>query len=438
MMARQWKHFLVVALTLVLAILFSNKLLIGASAEQSRDFITLPRSLAVIGEEAFCNSTSIDTVIVPEGTTQIGSRAFAGSSIREIILPSTIESIAEDAFENTNLSTFTAQPGTFAYSWGYTHGYIESIFPESEHPYGAKGLLQTWEYVHPTEAYALKITFDSRTEIESGDTLCILYLDSWIIGEGRNLAGKTIAIEGNQFTIKLYSFVNSFYYGFKIVSIEAMSQQEYIDYMNTINYTNSNGTITSYEGGGVNGEIVIPSEINGQTVTAIGDWVFDGCCNITSVELPNGLLSIGNRAFDGCYNITSVKLSEDLESVGEYAFSGCSGLLCIDLPNDLTNIGRYAFSSCNSLTSIKIPDDMKCIEEGVFCNCSGITSVILPEGLTNIDYNAFSYCSSLTTIHLPSSLTFIGDTAFSGCPLTNVTAEPGTYAYSWLCEHGYL
>ena len=55
-MARQWKHFLVVALTLVLAILFSDKLLIGASAEQSGNYIILPRNLTVIGEESMYSS----------------------------------------------------------------------------------------------------------------------------------------------------------------------------------------------------------------------------------------------------------------------------------------------------------------------------------------------------------------------------------------------
>ena len=41
--------------------------------------LTLPAGLSVLPEEAFCGDTSLDAVVIPEGVTAIGARAFAES-----------------------------------------------------------------------------------------------------------------------------------------------------------------------------------------------------------------------------------------------------------------------------------------------------------------------------------------------------------------------
>ena len=52
----------------------------------------LPDSLEIIGEEAFMNSTTLQSVTVPQGTVEIGDRAFSGcSSLSRIIIPSSVE-----------------------------------------------------------------------------------------------------------------------------------------------------------------------------------------------------------------------------------------------------------------------------------------------------------------------------------------------------------
>ena len=61
--------------------------------------LTLPSALKIIEEEAFAGNTSIEKVIVPDGTTEIRSRAFADSSMTELVLPDSLEFIADDAFE---------------------------------------------------------------------------------------------------------------------------------------------------------------------------------------------------------------------------------------------------------------------------------------------------------------------------------------------------
>jgi hypothetical protein len=49
-------------------------------------------------------------------------------------------------------------------------------------------------------------------------------------------------------------------------------------------------TITKYTGSG--GAVTIPETINGLPVISIGDWAFWGCTNLTSVTIPNSVISI--------------------------------------------------------------------------------------------------------------------------------------------------
>ena len=61
---------------------------------QADSVLMLPAGLKTIEEEAFCGNTSIDKVVVPNGTTRILNRAFADSSLKEIELPDTLTFIS--------------------------------------------------------------------------------------------------------------------------------------------------------------------------------------------------------------------------------------------------------------------------------------------------------------------------------------------------------
>src|SRR5258706_5243880 len=74
------------------------------------------------------------------------------------------------------------------------------------------------------------------------------------------------------------------------------------------NYTTNNGaiTITGYTGPG--GAVVIPNTINGLPVTRIGDYAFNGKAGLTSVTIPNSVISMGTSAFSYSYSLTSVTI----------------------------------------------------------------------------------------------------------------------------------
>ena len=174
-------------------------------------------------------------------------------------------------------------------------------------------------------------------------------------------------------------------------------------------------TLTGWEN--PEGDITIPSG-----VTSIGDEVFYGCSEITSIVIPDSVTSIGVSAFDDCDNLTSVTIGNGVTSIGAYAFYGCTGLTSITIPDSVTSIGNYAFRGCSGLTSITIPDSVTSIERAAFYGCSGLTGITIPDSVTSIGKYAFSECSGLTSITISDSVTSIGNHAFEGCSgLTSVT-----------------
>ena len=70
----------------------------------SATVLTLPTGVKTIETEAFYGDTSLDEVILPEGVTTIGARAFANSSVKKINLPSSLTTINSTAFNNTSFS----------------------------------------------------------------------------------------------------------------------------------------------------------------------------------------------------------------------------------------------------------------------------------------------------------------------------------------------
>ncbi len=115
-------------LTRLLAIFLALVLMSTGAAitVQANAALTLPSKLQVIDVEAFCGDTSLEKVIVPVGTTEIRSRAFANSSLTQITLPDTLTSIADDAFAGCGQFTFVAEEGTYAYNWAMKKGYAEA------------------------------------------------------------------------------------------------------------------------------------------------------------------------------------------------------------------------------------------------------------------------------------------------------------------------
>ena len=245
----------------------------------------------------------------------------------------------------------------------------------------------------------------------------------------------------------------------------------------------------------VQGDVAILSSINVNgkeyKVTSIKDWAFLDCIDMTSVTIPNSVISIGESAFYGCRGLNSIIIPNSVKTIAEGTFLGCSGLtavtipnsveviagsafekcsglVSVTIPNSVTSIKFAAFAECSSLTSITIPNSITSIEAGAFLGCGGLTSItveegnpnydsrnncnaiintktnvlitgcnntVIPNNVTRIEADAFSDCTGLTAVTIPNSVTSIGRNAFEGCSsltsiiIPNSVTSIGNYAF---------
>ena len=203
-------------------------------------------------------------------------------------------------------------------------------------------------------------------------------------------------------------------------------------------------------------------------VTKVGEWAFYECSAITSMIIPNSVITIeelafsyctglekitmgnnlttiGASAFDACSVLQSIKIPEGVTTIGPRAFYGCSSLVSITIPDSVTTIGELAFHRCFALTEFRgkfasednrclvidgvlntyaagcidtsytIPDEVKTIGYNSFYCCHNLTKIIILKGVTTIGPRAFYNCSSLVSVTIPDSVTSIGNDSFSHC-----------------------
>ena len=100
-------------------------------------------------------------------------------------------------------------------------------------------------------------------------------------------------------------------------------------------------------------ELVIPARSpDGDMVVGIGEEAFWTCHHLTSVILPEGLVTLENLAFAGCNGLTSMVIPDGVTSLGAYAFGYCSNLTRVAIPNSVEIIGEAAFYGCELLKDV--------------------------------------------------------------------------------------
>jgi len=162
------------------------------------------------------------------------------------------------------------------------------------------------------------------------------------------------------------------------------------------------------------------------SVVSIGQSAFYQCNSLENITLPANLKSIGIQAFFNCYSLKSITLPDGITTINMSAFAHCSGLETVIIPSSVTEMGNSVFVSCSSLKSVTLPDGLKSIPSMLFSVCSSLETVIIPSSVTSIGSWAFDRCTSLTNVTIPDSITIIGSGAFSGCTTLKTVTIPSS------------
>ena len=389
--------------------------------------LVIPDSVTSIGEYAFYYCSGLTSVTIPDSVTSIGDYAFSGcSSLTSVTIPDSVTSIGDYAFSGCR-------------------GLTSVTIPNSVTSIGASAFYNCYKLVEVYNQSALSLIIGS-----TGNGYVAYYAknvytqvdgESWITDtedgyrffyDGNEKVGYLIGYYGTDMTLILpVSFT----------AYDGMEVKEYEIYQYAF-YRNKHLT-----------SVTIPD-----SVMTIGNHAFSGCSGLTSVTIGNNVTDIGERAFDECIGLTSVYISDLLSwckitfgdfyanplrfaqnfyldgelvtdlvipigvtSIGDYAFSSYDGLISVTISNGVTNIGEQAFRECNSLTNVTISDSVMSIGSSAFYYCKSLMNVKIGNSVESIGDSAFNGCNELTKVTIPDSVTSIGGSAFDGCSgLTSV------------------
>lgn len=175
---------------------------------------------------------------------------------------------------------------------------------------------------------------------------------------------------------------------------------------------NGDGTLclNSFTG---TGNVTVPSEHDGKTVTSISENAFSGQTSITGIHIPKTITSIDVKAFNGLINLESITV--DAENT-EYTALG--GVL---YNKSMITLVRYPAAKADK--EFSIPYEVEKIGSYSFYGCQYIESVLFLaetntyDPIDGIMNNAFEGCASLKSFTVSKYIDNIGEYAFNNCAL---------------------
>ncbi len=421
--------------------------------------LVIPDDITEIKKYAFYGCSGLKSVTIGNGVTTIGQYAFEYcSNLTSVTIPNSVTTIS-DAFRGcTGLTSVTIPnsvttiSGAFDGCTGLTSVTIpNSVTTMSDAFRGCTGLTS--------------ITIgDGVTTIGSSAFSGCTGLETVVIGEGVKtinfyafvdcenltdvycLATSVPTTNSNAFENSYIEYatlhvpeesIDSYkntapWSGFG--TIKAITNEVKLTY--EFNIIEKTATVIASNGDKYSGDIVIPETVehNGvvYNVTAIGEFAFNACTDLTSINLGNGVTTIGEAAFWNCDGLTNVVIGDGVTEIGNNAFQSCDVLTSITIPNSVTVIGAEVFLGCTELTSIVVESGNTKYDSRDGCNAiietvtntliAGCNNTVIPEGVTRIGSFVFAYCTGLTNVTIPNSVTTIGEYAFLNCDgLTSVT-----------------
>jgi len=191
-------------------------------------------------------------------------------------------------------------------------------------------------------------------------------------------------------------------------------------------------------------QVTLPS-----SVTSVGENAFEGCTALKTVTLPSSVTSVGSYAFSGCTALTTVTLNNS-GTIGYKSFNGCTALTRVNIGTGLTGFKKYdPFSGCSNLSVVNVADlasfrgldYLDALTDSYYGTAkekilmvNGIThnssdDLVIPEGVTYIPNDAFRYFKNVTKIKLPSTMTRIADDNFKNHTYLTQIVLPSTTTY---------
>ena len=235
--------------------------------------VTIPNSIAVIGDWAFGGCSSLTSITIPDSVTYIGMGAFYDcTGLTSINIPNNVDAIHDCTFYNcTGLTSVT--------------------IPNSVTSIGDR----IWNHYSGA--------FDGCTGLTS------ITIPNSVTSIGyyafKDCSGLTSVTIPNSVT----SIGSSAFWGCS--GLTSVTIPNSVDTIHNGTFYNCT-SLTS---------ITIPN-----SVAAIGTGAFSYCSGLTSITIPNNVTEIGQESFAYCSGLTSVTIGNSVRFIRYGAFAGCNNL----------------------------------------------------------------------------------------------------------------
>lgn len=307
-------------------------------------------------------SYNFSKVVIEDGVCDIGEEAFLyAENLESVELASTVGIIGDRAFYGCeNLKEFDFDDVTYVGSMAF---YGCMSFTAIEIP----------ENVNSIDDYAFGYYCDEALDDEFAKIS-----DVTIFAKADTVAQKYA--EENEI-----SFVNL---------------SDYTEFFEYLVLEDDYVLLTEFKGCSYSDEIIIPSEIEGNKVRDLADYLFSET-DVKAVYIPATVTNVNTEVFENASKLTEIICEEG----GEYC--SLDGVL---YRNDYVNLVKVP----EAKTEIKeYPENLEIIEDNSFRN-STVKTVVLPETVKNLSESAFAF-SKTEKIVLPEAVATIPEMSFYGC-----------------------
>ena len=341
--------------------------------------VTFEKGSSRIANGLFAYNDGLESIVIPDTVTEIGTNAFRGcKNLKDITYSSSLTKISNNAFYGCK-------------------SIEEAIIPDTvtEILAGAYCACESLSNVHLSRK--------------------LVKLGGYAFGDCDSLVSIEIPKSLQETTSEYYNeYLYDYHYGVFIASD------------NLKNITFEEGTTLIPRGLFANNASIEHIEMP-DTVVTIDNSAFEYCEGLKSIKLSNSITKIGNNTFSGCKSLESIDIPNSVTEIAAGAFLKCKNLSSVTLSKKLKTMGAYAFGDCDSLVSIEIPKSLESTTDayyyeykygyfhGVFIASDNLKNVTFEKGATVVPNGLFAYNEGIESITLPNTIEKIGDAAFMGC-----------------------
>ena len=383
--------------------------------------LVIPEGIEWIRRNAFHGFTSIESVTVPSSLTSIGVAAFADCVNIKRVYTDSIESWCSIDFDGSSSNPLYNSADL------YVGG--EQV----------KDLLIT-DDTQGINAYA----FYGCKSLRNVMIRDVKYVGDYAFADcdrmlsirisGYELKVGTGIIYGCDMLVEMINHTycdNEEFEGY--AAIVHNDLQSRLDYVDGCVFYAKDGVAYLADYVGESKDVVLPTwGGNGNEINSfgyvIGDHLFEGRDDITSITIPHYVSSVGKYAFSSCPNLKKVEIV--CGSIGAYAFADCPALTeVVFSSNGHASLGSRAFENCEAIETVDIKDlgtwcnytfeDWRAnplyYADTMLVNGEAVSNLVIPEHQFSIAAYAFSGCNSVRTVTGSSTLKYINENAFYDC-----------------------